>query len=535
MSNADAARTVFGTIFHFLLWPLFFLGGFFSEWWSTRNWRWFFVSMPALVVGGAVAVGVVRAQWSSDAGLAASYATRAQKAFKAEDYQRAEMMYRKAIKYRPQDASLKFAQAFVLDKMDRTEDAFVLMQSVAPIGEAGPGKRYADAHLWIARSLLVGHVKIDGDPLRLAVAHLKQIVAVSPDHIEAHRLLADLAISERNGDAAIEHISHIVDEYPETRIIYARLLDGANRKADAKTEAARAFDYYTQHIPARLSSKENPPKAADWLNWASSAMILDRFNDAIRILKDATRLCEEKKIIRQGLAGVLVRWTQRLDELEDPNIRQQLELLGEAIKIAPDNPAVLERVALLVGRDEGADAIAEELLHDSLVSGTAPAMVHFLLGTRAASTNADPKVAQSYLEQALKLNPNTPVVLNNLAWVLATRKEPDLDRALKLADQAVKLQPYQPNFRDTRGQIHVQMGNWSDGIADLEEALRKLKDKPPIHGALATAYEKIGNAELAALHRKKVEELKAAAAAESPGNVKAPDNGGGKNEAPTGK
>jgi Flp pilus assembly protein TadD len=513
MATGDTARTLLGGIFHFVTWPLFFVGGFVADWFSTRNWSWFFVSIPALLVGGLVMVGFVRAQWSSDEGLSASYAKRASAAYKNEEYARAEMMYRKAIKYRPQENSLKFARAFVLDKLDRPNDAFMLMQSIAPIERDSEEKTrngYVDAHLWIAKALLIQHVKTE-NPLPMAESHLRAIISQNPEHIEAHRMLTDLAISVRNGNAAIEHISHIVDTYPDTRIIYARLLDSANRKEEAKKEAGRAFNYYQREIPAKLADPKKTPKAADWLNWASSAMILDRFNDAIKILKDASKHSEEKKLIRQGLAGVLVRWTQRLDEIEEPNIRQQLELLGEALRIAPDNPAVLERVALLIGRDEGSDAVAEEMLKDALVKGTAPAIVHFLLGTRAAANEQDSEQAETYLKQALLLNPNTPVVLNNLAWVMASRgTEKELRDGLKLADQAVKLKKHQPNFRDTRGQIHIKLGNWRQGIADLEEAQRKMKDNPEIHKSLALAYEKIGNADFATRHRKLYNEIIAA-------------------------
>ena len=188
-----------------------------------------------------------------------------------------------------------------------------------------------------------------------------------------------------------------------------------------------------------------------------------------------------------------------------------MELLGEALRIAPDNPAVLERVALLIGRDGGSDAVAEEMLQDALVKGTAPAIVHFLLGTRAAADDKDSEMAETYLKQALLLNPNTPVVLNNLAWVLASRgTEKELGDGLKLADQAVKLKPHQPNFRDTRGQIHIKLGNWRLGIADLEEAHRKMKDNPEIHKSLALGYEKIGNQELSTRHQKLYGEMIAA-------------------------
>ena len=97
----DGARTVFGAIFRYLTMPLVIFGRFVGDWWSTRNWMWFLTSIPALLVGSLVIVGLVRARFSSDAALSNTYAKRARDAVKAEDFPRAEMMYRKAIKYRP--------------------------------------------------------------------------------------------------------------------------------------------------------------------------------------------------------------------------------------------------------------------------------------------------------------------------------------------------------------------------------------------------------------------------------------------------
>lgn len=504
----DGARTVFGAIFRYLTMPLVIFGRFVGDWWSTRNWMWFLTSIPALLVGSLVIVGLVRARFSSDAALSNTYAKRARDAVKAEDFPRAEMMYRKAIKYRPGDPSLVYDRALVLDKLDRTQDAFRLMQTVAPLGE-GVDAGFPSAHLWIAQSLMVKHIEVEGEYLPLVESHLNAVLDEEPANVHAHRLLTDLALAMGNGTVALEHIAQIVGRYPDTRIIYARLLDGANRKKDARTEAARCYDYYQRVIPDKLAS-ETPPSAQDWLNWASSAMLLDRFKDATNILVRANNECEEKKLIRQGIAGVLVRWTQRLDEVDTPNIRQQLQLLGEAMRVAPDNPAVLERIALLIGRDTDSDPVAEEMLKKSLVDGTAPAIVHFLLGTRAAAEGDNLEEAISHLKQADKLNPNTPVILNNLAWIMASQKKGDLSKALDMANQAVKLKQFQPNFRDTRGQIHFRLGNWEDAIADLEMALGKLPNNVKIRESLAASYEKVGNVELAGMHRERLKQLKAA-------------------------
>ncbi len=487
-------------------WPVMVLVRFLVDWFHTRNWRWLLVASPALIVAGVVLVAFVRSRMVSNELLATSYARRAHQAFRAEEPARAEMLFRKAMQYRGDDPSLKYSRAFVLTQMDRLDEAFEVMQEIAPLSEEEPG--YPDAHRWLARAVMSGLVKVEDNPGRFVELHLRAALKNDPRDLEAHRLMTDLAISMGHGNAAIEHIAHIVDDYPETRIVYARLLRAAGRQPEARREATLCFRHYKRTMPARLAEGGKPPAAGEWIDWATSAVILDRYNDAVRILMEASKSCDDKTRIRQALADVFVLWSRRLDESDSPSIRQQLELLSQALRFAPDHPGVLQRVALLIGRDEDTDQFAESMLQDALTDGTAPAVVHFLLGTRAAA-RGDAKVAEMHLRQALSLNPNTPFVLNNLAWVLATRDDPDLNKALELVNQAVDLEPFRPNFRETRGQILLKLERWQDAITDLEVALRKMKDKPELHSGLALAYERMGNAELARRHRQRFEDLNA--------------------------
>ena len=51
-----------------------------------------------------------------------------------------------------------------------------------------------------------------------------------------------------------------------------------------------------------------------------------------------------------------------------------------------------------------------------------------------------------------------PVLLNNLAWVLLSAEPPQLDKALSMADAAVKALPQHPEIRETRGVILARLG-----------------------------------------------------------------------------
>ncbi len=100
---------------------------------------------------------------------------------------------------------------------------------------------------------------------------------------------------------------------------------------------------------------------------------------------------------------------------------------------------------------------------------------------------------QAAVEHYLLLNKSTPgniVVLNNLAWALFESKD---NRALGYAEQAHKLQPDNPAIMDTLGWILAQQGQHERGIKLLQQALSKAPDAAEIHFHLAAAYARSGD------------------------------------------
>ena len=65
----------------------------------------------------------------------------------------------------------------------------------------------------------------------------------------------------------------------------------------------------------------------------------------------------------------------------------------------------------------------------------------------------------------------------------------------------MKFVPSNPHYRETRGQILLQLEHWRDAATELEIALNGMPDSKPIHQSLAIAYEKLGRSEAARMHR----------------------------------
>jgi predicted Zn-dependent protease len=82
------------------------------------------------------------------------------------------------------------------------------------------------------------------------------------------------------------------------------------------------------------------------------------------------------------------------------------------------------------------------------------------------------------------------VVLNNLAWSFFEIKDP---RALGFAEQALKLKPDNPAVMDTLGWLLVQQGQTERGIRLLQQALGKQPDAAEIQFHLALAFSQTGD------------------------------------------
>ncbi len=100
-------------------------------------------------------------------------------------------------------------------------------------------------------------------------------------------------------------------------------------------------------------------------------------------------------------------------------------------------------------------------------------------------------------ETALKISPNNPHVLNNLAWILATCEIPELQnpiKALALAKRAAALQIASPHILDTLAECYFVTGQYAKAV-DSEikalEMINKNEDKDYFENQL----EKYQNAE----------------------------------------
>src|SRR5207302_2010825 len=100
--------------------------------------------------------------------------------------------------------------------------------------------------------------------------------------------------------------------------------------------------------------------------------------------------------------------------------------------------------------------------------------------------------AETEYREALKLEPNNVMVLNNLAWLLALRTQHG-EEALTLINRAIENVGPRGELLDTRSVVYLTLGKATEARADAEETLKE--------AATATRYFHLARIQHAANNR----------------------------------
>jgi Flp pilus assembly protein TadD len=118
-----------------------------------------------------------------------------------------------------------------------------------------------------------------------------------------------------------------------------------------------------------------------------------------------------------------------------------------------------------------------------------------------ATARKDYSLAAQHYRQALDIQPNNALVLNNLAWVSGELKAP---KAIEYAEKANQLAPGQPQFMDTLAMLLAQKGETKRAIDLLRNAMNAAPNAASIQLNLAKVLISAGEKKEA---RKELEAL----------------------------
>jgi putative PEP-CTERM system TPR-repeat lipoprotein len=163
------------------------------------------------------------------------------------------------------------------------------------------------------------------------------------------------------------------------------------------------------------------------------------------------------------------------------------------------DPSNLQAYAMLGRLFVSQKRLDEALKEFDALSKRQPRSVqaHTLAGMILEAQNKVAEAKKRY-EQALSIDPETPVAANNLAWMYAVTGE-NLDVALQLAQTATRRLPDNPATQDTLGWIYYKKDLPGLAVPPFQKSVERDPANPLYHFHLGLALAKVGDAAKARL------------------------------------
>lgn len=372
-----------------------------------------------------------------------------------------------------------------------------------------------------------------------AVEALQQAVFANPLNMVLVELLAETqARSGRVDDAAKtlrSAISRLGEKDKNQAASLLVSLGDIYAAADRTNDAAAVFEE-----SLKLSGIDNSTVATE----VEAEFAAQVFSRMILAYKNANRYAEAKAVIdrsrlvldtqdtfadKQTLALLLetgkrqealqaVRASRRKFPNDESLLRQEAMILTESGKVeegvaliktalkgrtssAPsalsdDFSNLLFISALYNQANRGREAIAAANEAFNSAQGEERKQIAKLTLATAQQKSGDFAAAETTLREILKQTPGNPIALNNLGYFLLERNE-RFEEALKLIQQAVKIDPTNPSYLDSLGWAYFKLGRYDEAEKNLRDAARRSQDSATIYEHLGDVYQKQGKNDLA--------------------------------------
>lgn len=380
-----------------------------------------------------------------------------------KDYKAAEGFFAQALSIKGNDEKqLSFAGlAQIYSEQNQPHKAIVAWQSII---ELDP-KNLNAYRPWLAQVMKLNRAKE-------AIDFLDGLAVKSGDW-QPSAVLAQLLSSNQQNQAALTHID--------------KALEKSNGAHNVKQIAANLYTVYA----GELLATNNIDSARTYLLKASSLFPdnitylagLVEIEIAADKIPEAQRVLDQFERSSQSEPGLI--YLQGLIRLAEGRQEDALSLYQKSWELKPTELAaegIYKQYASLNRKSE-AEKFALEWQEKFPQSYRAS----LILALDAQGKNDIPAAIEGY-ERALKKVPQSPVLLNNLAWSYYLEKD---SRAEETAKRAYELAPNSPAILDTYGWILVESGKVSEGVSYLERAANLAQDNAEIQGHLDEARSRL--------------------------------------------
>ena len=356
-----------------------------------------------------------------------------------------------------------------------------------------------------ARLALAEILATSGKQKERSVGLLKDAIAASPLDSSPRLRLINFYLASGDAKSALVAAQDAAAALPDE----FEILDSLGRSFLASGDLQQAAATFRRLTLLQPKSAVPHMRMADvYLAQANGVAAMDALRQALTVSKEQVEI--RRRMI--SLALHFGKPEQALDIARELQRKQPSNALGyvfEAeVEVRRQNwDAAIVAYRQALSKEPTSNKVASaihRLLRSYKQAGSAvgfeeewlkkyPADVGFLqyLGDLAASMNDFVEAERRYMA-VQKLQPDSPINLNNLAWVLVQQKKSD---ALMFAVKANRILPGKPEFLDTLAEAQLVAGMPDDAAKSLAQALSAAPARHDLRLKLAKVYIQLGKSD----------------------------------------
>jgi tetratricopeptide (TPR) repeat protein len=426
----------------------------------------------------------------------------------------AELVYKDILEKWPDKIEIKYELSRLYSESGKEKEALQMLDGIER------EKGISEPVSMLKEQIYVSQGKYDE-----AVRELEKLIDAAPEDIRYMGILAELYTTMEEKEKARETYKKIFEIEPENGI--AQLSMAEFYRLD--NNPAKQFEYL--ELAFKNPSLPIERKMRVLIEFLTSEELFTGHVDEIGLLINL--LMEEYpddfriKTARADFLSKQEKYTEAI-EIYDEVLKEQKgnyfiweqavfieNILGntenvyqrctEALKYFPDKPFLymfLGNAAMQMGKNDEAIESLEKGL--GYIENNIPLTVQFYSFLAEAWRNKGDYVkSDDYFNQALEMEPDNVMILNNYGYYLALREE-KLEKAERMSRKTIKMEPENPTYLDTYAWILFKMGKLEDAQKYLKDAIRFGGEKDPdILGHYGDILQKMGKKEEAVKYWKR--------------------------------
>ncbi len=130
-------------------------------------------------------------------------------------------------------------------------------------------------------------------------------------------------------------------------------------------------------------------------------------------------------------------------------------------------PSYSAYASLLFSKNQTEEALKQYRL---VLEKNPSASVYTLIGMLEDARGKHAEAEKQY-RKALELNPGSPIAANNLAWLIADTGTGNLDEAMRLSRDVIKMNPKVSSYYDTLGWVYLKKGFKDQAVEQFRKAV----------------------------------------------------------------